>query len=169
MKKILLSLLKSLIIASLWAFGALVIFAIIIAAVLNSTPYANILIFFIVGAIYIPFWYHGREGKRIEPYTARGEDVTYRSELVAYWQKEGKILFVIFIVCAVIGEISFFLPMQQNFVAFCLVPIFPPLGLIPIPVLRGVCSIAWAAAVAVGCVLLRSRKLIKELSADQHR
>ena len=169
MKKTLVSLLKSLIVATLWAYGALVVCAIVVAAALNSMPYAEYLIFFIVGAIYIPFWYHGREGKRIDPYTARGEAVSYRSELIAYWQKEGKPLLVIFCVCAVIGEIFSLIPMQQNYVGFCLVPIFPPLGLIPIPVLRGVCSIVWASAVAVGCVLIRSRKLMREMAEASHK
>lgn len=162
MKKTLLSLLKSLVIASLFAFGALVIFAIIIAAALESSPYADILIFLIVGAIYVPFWYHQREGHRIELHTARGETATYRSELAAWWQKDGKILLVILAVCALVGEASCWLPTTKNTIAFCLLPLMPPLGLVPIPVLRAVAGIVWAFGLALGCMLLRSRKLMRE-------
>jgi hypothetical protein len=105
------------------------------------------------------------EYNRLDTYAEHAGKFDLKRELLAYIRADGKFLFIIYGICAVVTDISCVVLQYspKNFVglltSFCL---GPWAGVIHIPVVCSVLCFVYASAVACVLAMLRSRKVSQE-------
>ena len=162
---------KSIVYSTLATLGVMLIFSIIIAAVLSeieNRSIRDIALFVLIMGVYAAFLYRFRMYDRLDTYAEHTKDFDPKTELIAYIYADGKIMFALYGIIAVVTEISFYVmpyvtpDTPQNPIAFAAMLCLSPLISLKIPVLRSVLAFAYSAAVVCLLAVLRSRKIHKD-------
>lgn len=165
-KKLWFKCLKSMMFATLASLGALVVCALVVAATLNSIKnemIKDLAIKAIIMISYAIFLYIFRMRNRLDTFAQHSNKFDAKKELIAYIKTEGKIMFMLYGIIALVSELSFLVLLLMNqtrnpvtFVTqFCIGPWIN----IPVPVLRSVIAFVYAAAITCLLAVLRSRKI----------
>lgn len=165
--------LKNMTLASLTDLGVYAASAILLAAVFEGhRTLLDMVCFVFLMVFYAVFFYRFHMYPRISTYMEHGERFDPKGELMAFLRADGKIMLIIYGICAVVTEISVIVTRgapQNPVAAICMFPI-GPFMLLPIPVLRSVICFVYAAVVLCGLALLRSRKIHQnDLAANARR
>ena len=165
--------LKHITLASLADLGVYAASAILLAAVFEGhRTLLDMVCFVFLMVFYAVFFYRFHMYTRISTYMEHGERFDPKGELMAFLRADGKIMLIIYGICAVVTEISVIVTRgapQNPVAAICMFPI-GPFMLLPIPVLRSVICFVYAAVVLCVLTLLRSRKIYKnDLAANARR
>lgn len=165
--------LKHITLASLADLGVYAASAILLAAVFEGhRTLLDMVCFVFLMVFYAVFFYRFHMYPRISTYMEHGERFDPKGELMAFLRADGKIMLIIYGICAVVTEISVIVTRgapQNPVAAICMFPI-GPFMLLPIPVLRSVICFVYAAVVLCGLALLRSRKIHQnDLEANARR
>ena len=165
--------LKHITLASLADLGVYAASAILLVAVFEGRrTLLDMVCFVFLMVFYAVFFYRFHMYPRISTYMEHGERFDPKGELMAFLRADGKIMLIIYGICAVVTEISVIVTRgapQNPVAAICMFPI-GPFMLLPIPVLRSVICFVYAAVVLCGLALLRSRKIHQnDLAANARR
>ena len=165
--------LKHITLASLADLGVYAASAILLAAVFEGhRTLLDMVCFVFLMVFYAVFFYRFHMYPRISTYMEHGERFDPKGELMAFLRADGKIMLIIYGICAVVTEISVIVTRgapQNPVAAICMFPI-GPFMLLPIPVLRSVICFAYAVVVLCALTLLRSHKIYKnDLAANARR
>ena len=167
--------LKHIVIASLATFGVYLASYVLIAAIFEGDEKKDLrflVAYLFMMAAYAIFFYRFHEYYRLDTYAEHGGKFDLKKELFAYIRADGKYLFIIYGICAVVTDISCVVMQYapQNFVGllttFCL---GPWANNIKIPVVCAVVCFVYASAVACVLALLRSRKIRLEETTVKRR
>ena len=167
--------LKHIVIASLATFGVYMASSLLIAAIFEGDDKKDLRFlaaYIFMMAAYAIFFYRFHEYNRIDTYAEHTDKFSLKKELLAYIRADGKYLFIIYGICAVVTDISCVVLQYspQNFVglltSFCL---GPWAGVIHIPVVCSVLCFVYASAVACVLAMLRSHKIHQEDTMPQKR
>lgn len=159
--------LKNILFASLASGGVLVMCSLVIAAALTeieNRPIRNAVFFVLMMVIYAVFFYRFHLYPRLNTYAEHTDDFAPQKELLAFIHDEGKIIFAIYGIVAIVTEISGLMmqnaPRNPILTAslFCL----SPLMAIPIPIVRSILALAYSVSLVCLLVFLRSRKIHRE-------
>lgn len=165
MRMAIVKLIKSIVIASLFAFVLYFILAFTLAALFEDNPNRDLYISCCIVLIYDLSFYVIHERRRTDTFEDCDEQFTYRKELKSYFAAEGKYLLLLYGIFAAVVEIGM-LVSPENFnksIGAIFAMIYPLTPYIPIPVVRSVVSLLLCMIGAVILVLLRSRKITKML------
>ena len=165
--------LKHITLASLADLGVYAASAILLAAVFEGhRTLLDMVCFVFLMVFYAVFFYRFHMYPRISTYMEHGERFDPKGELMAFLRADGKIMLIIYGICAVVTEISVIVTRgapQNPVAAICMFPI-GPFMLLPIPVLRSVICFVYASVVLCVLTLLRSRKIHRnDLAAEVRR
>lgn len=165
--------LKHITLASLADLGVYAASAILLVAVFEGRrTLLDMVCFVFLMVFYAVFFYRFHMYPRISTYMEHGERFDPKGELMAFLRADGKIMLIIYGICAVVTEISVIVTRgapQNPVAAICMFPI-GPFMLLPIPVLRSVICFVYAAVVLCGLALLRSHRIYKDdLAAEARR
>ena len=165
--------LKHITLASLADLGVYAASAILLVAVFEGhRTLLDMVCFVFLMVFYAVFFYRFHMYPRISTYMEHGERFDPKGELMAFLRADGKIMLIIYGICAVVTEISVIVTRgapQNPVAAICMFPI-GPFMLLPIPVLRSVICFVYAVVVLCALTLLRSRKIYKnDLAANARR
>jgi hypothetical protein len=165
--------LKHITLASLADLGVYAASAILLAAVFEGhRTLLDMVCFVFLMVFYAVFFYRFHMYPRISTYMEHGERFDPKGELMAFLRADGKIMLIIYGICAVVTEISVIVTRgapQNPVAAICMFPI-GPFMLLPIPVLRSVICFVYASVVLCVLTLLRSRKIHQnDLTAEVRR
>ena len=165
--------LKHITLASLADLGVYAASAILLAAVFEGhRTLLDMVCFVFLMVFYAVFFYRFHMYPRISTYMEHGERFDPKGELMAFLRADGKIMLIIYGICAVVTEISVIVTRgapQNPVAAICMFPI-GPFMLLPIPVLRSVICFVYAAVVLCGLALLRSHRIYKnDMTAEARR
>ncbi len=171
-KKLWFKCLKSMVFATLASLGAFVICALVIAAALNSIKnemMKDLAIKAIIMISYAIFLYIFRMRNRLDTYAEHTSKFDPKKELIAYVKTEGKIMFMLYGIIALVSELSFLVLFLMNqtrnpvtFVTqFCLGPWIN----MTIPVLRSVIAFAYSAGIVCLLAVLRSKRIYRDESS----
>lgn len=165
--------LKHIILASLADLGVYATSAILLVAVFEGhRTLLDMVCFVFLMVFYAVFFYRFHMYPRISTYMEHGERFDPKVELMAFLRADGKIMLIIYGICAVVTEISVIVTRgapQNPVAAICMFPI-GPFMLLPIPVLRSVICFVYAVVVLCALTLLRSHKIYKnDLAANARR
>lgn len=161
--------------ASLATFGVYMASSLLIAAIFEGDDKKDLRFlaaYLFMMAAYAVFFYRFHEYNRLDTYAEHTGKFDLKKELLAYIRADGKYLFIIYGICAVVTDISCVVLQYspKNFVGllttFCLGP-WP--NNIKIPVVCAVVCFVYASAVACVLALLRSRKIRLEETTVKHR
>ncbi len=159
--------LKHIVIASLATFGVYMASSLLIAAIFEGDDKKDLRFlaaYIFMMAAYVIFFYRFHEYNRLDTYAEHTGKFSLKRELLAYIRADGKYLFIIFAVCAVVTDVSVMILGYNtpNPIAaatmFCLGPWIE----IYLPVLCSVLCFVYASAVACILAMLRSRKIYQE-------
>ena len=149
--------------------GTFVVFAILIAAVLNSIKndtVQDLAIYAIILIAYAIFLYIFRMRNRLDTYAEHTDKFDTKKELIAYIQNEGKVMFMLYGIIALVSEISFlvlFLMNQaRNPVTFVTQFCIGPWINMTVPVLRSVVAVVYSTVIVCLLAILRSRKIYQD-------
>ncbi len=165
--------LKHIVIASLATFGVFMACSLLIAAIFEGEDKHDLrflVSYLFMMAAYAIFFYRFHEYNRIDTYAEHTDKFSLKRELLAYIRADGKYLFIIYGICAVVTDISCVVLQYspKNFVglltSFCLGP-WP--NNIKIPVVCAVVCFVYASTVACVLAMLRSRKIYQEEAAHR--
>ncbi len=166
--------LKHIVIASLATFGVYMASALLIAAIFEGEDKKDLrflaaYIFMMV--FYAIFFYRFHEYNRLDTYAEYTGKFDLKKELPAYIRSEGKVMFIIFGICAVVTDVSVMILGYNtpNPIAtatmFCLGPWVD----IYIPVVCSILCFVYASAVASVLAMLRSHKVYREETSTRKR
>ena len=124
--------------------------------------------------VYAIFLYIFRMRNRLDTYAEHTGKFDPKKELIAYIKTEGKIMFILYGIIALISEISFlvlFLTNQtRNPVTFVTQFCIGPWINMTIPVLRAVIAFVYSSVIVCLLAVLRSRKIFQDdISAKANR
>ena len=176
-KKLWFKCLKSMVLSTAATIGVFIVCAIAIAAALNSLKnrtVQDLAIKAIIMITYAVFLYVFHMRNRLDTYAEHTGKFDPKKELIAYIKAEGKIMFILYGIIAIVSELSFlvlFLMNQtRNPVTFVTQFCIGPWINMTIPVLRSVIAVAYSAAVTCLLAVLRSRKVyLDESGAKANR
>jgi len=161
--------LRSMVLSTVATLGTFVVFAILIAAVLNSIKndtIQDLAINAIILIAYAIFLYIFRMRNRLDTYAEHTGKFDTKKELIAYIKNEGKIMFMLYGIIALVSEISFlvlFLMNQaRNPVTFVTQFCIGPWINMTVPVLRSVVAVVYSAVIVCLLAILRSRKIYQD-------
>ena len=166
--------LKHIVIASLATFAIYMASALLIAAIFegeDKKALRDLVAYVFMMVFYAIFFYRFHEHNRLRTYAEHAGEFSLKRELLAYIRADGKFLFIIFAVCAVVTDVSVMILGYNtpNPIAgattFCL----GPWVAIYLPVLCSVLCFVYASAVACILAMLRSRKVYQEDTMPQKK
>ena len=164
--------LKSIALATAVSIGGFVVCAIVIAAALNSIKndtIQDLAIKAIIMIVYAIFLYIFRMRNRLDTYAEHTGKFDPKKELIAYIKAEGKIMFILYGIIALVSEISFlvlFLTNQtRNPVTFVTQFCIGPWINMTIPILRAVIAFVYSSVIVCLLAVLRSRKIFQDDSS----
>ena len=165
--------LRDITLASLADLGVYAASAILLVAVFEGhRTLLDMVCFVFLMVFYAVFFYRFHMYPRISTYTEHTDRFDPIGELKAFLCADGKIMLIIYGICAVVTEISVIVTRgapQNPVAAICMFPI-GPFMLLPIPVLRSVICFVYAVVVLCALTLLRSHKIYKnDLAANARR
>ena len=108
-KRLWLTCLKSIIFASLATLGIFLLSSIIIVAALEKIKYKFIrdaVVQIIMMVMYAVFFYRFHMYNRLDTYADHTDKLDLKRELIAYLRADGKIMFIIYGILAVVAELS---------------------------------------------------------------
>ena len=160
--------LKHIVIASLATFGVYMASSLLIAAIFEGDDKKDLRFlaaYIFMMAAYVIFFYRFHEYNRIDTYAEHTGKFSLKRELLAYIRADGKYLFIIFAVCAVVTDVYVMILGYNTPNPIATVTMFclgPWAGVIHIPVVCSVPCFVYASAVACILAMLRSRKIYQE-------
>lgn len=165
MRSTIVKLIKSITIASLFAFVLYFILAFSLAAIFEDDPNKDIYISCCMVLIYNLSFYVIHERSRAETFAECDDQFTCRKELKSYFAVEGKYLLLLYGIFAAVVEIGMLVSPENfnNSIGIIFAMIYPLTPYIPIPIIRSVLSLLLCMIGATALVLLRSRKITKML------
>ena len=165
MKSRIVSLLKSIVLSSLFAFVLYFILAFPLAGAFEDDPNKDLYISCCMILIYALSYYVVHERRRKETFAECDEQFTYGKEIKSYFAAEGKYLLILYGICAVIVEIGMLVSPDgfNNSIGVAFAMIYPLTPYIPIPVVRSVLSLLICMLAAVGLAMLRSSRIKRTL------
>lgn len=160
-----LELIKSIVISWFLCLLLYIFLGFIMAAVWEENPNKDLYISICVLILYFISFYVIHEQRRTEPFCSIEESYTPKKETEAYFSKEGKYLFSIYGICAVIMEISFFIFTGDTFnpISFICYMFFPLSISITIPIIRAIVCFALCVVGSISLVLIRTHNLNRRL------
>ncbi len=165
--------LKSIVFASLAALGVFLIGSIAIAAVLaeiKNQVVRDATLYVMIMVVYAICFYRFHMYNRLNTYAEHTDKFDPKKELLAYIHAEGRIIFVIYGIIAVVTELSkIMLNVTQNPIVFATMFCLGPWMALEIPVLRSIVAFVYSAAVICLLAVLRSRKIHQEESLTKKR
>ena len=159
--------LKNIIFASLASLGIFLIGALVIAAVINEfedRTIRDVMVYVMMMVIYAVCSYRFHFYNRLKTYTEHTDKFSLKKELIAYICADGKIIFVIYGIIAVVAELSAVI-MQNvtpNPILFASTFCLSPWMSLKIPVLRSLIAFTYSATVICLLAVLRSYKIHQE-------
>jgi len=165
-KKVL-DLLKCIALASLAALGIFALGSLVIAAVLTEIKNKSVreaVVFLLMMVMYAVFLYRFGMSNRLDTYAKHTDKFAIKKELCAYIHAEGKIMFVIYGIAAIVTEISCLVMQKapQNPIMFVTSFFLGPWFELKIPVVRSILAFSYSAMVVCLLAILRSRKIYQE-------
>ncbi len=159
--------LKHIVIASLATFGVYMASSLLIAAIFEGEDKKDLRFlaaYIFMMAAYAVFFYRFHEYNRLDTYAEQAGKFDLKRELLAYIRSEGKVLFIIFAVCAVATDVSVMILGYDtpNPIATVTVFCLGPWSDIHLPVVCSILCFVYASAVASVLAMLRSRKIYQE-------
>ena len=171
--------LKSIILSTIASLGAFVVCALVIAAALNSIKndaIQDLAIKAIIMIVYAIFLYIFRMRNRLNTYAEHTNKFDPKKELIAYIKTEGKVMFILYGIIALVSEFSylvlFLMNQTRNPITFVTQFCMGPWVNMTIPVLRSVIAVVYSAVIVCLLAVLRSRKIFQDDStakANRHR
>ncbi|MBR6768123.1 MAG: hypothetical protein IKM34_01380 [Clostridia bacterium] len=166
--------LKNILFASLASGGVLVMGSLVLAAALTeieNQSIRNVTLFVMMMVIYAIFFYRFHLYPRLDTYAEHTDDFSPKKELLAFIHAEGKIIFAIYGIVAIVAEFSDLIIQNtpQNPILFSAVFCLSPLMAIPIPVVRSILALAYSVSLVCLLVFLRSRKIHREKISAKKR
>ena len=161
--------LKSMVLSTAATIGVFVVCAIAIAAALNSLKnrtVQDLAIKAIIMITYAVFLYVFHMRNRLNTYAEHKSNFDPKKELIAYIKAEGKIMFLLYGVIALVSELSylvlFLMNQTRNPVTFVTQFCVGPWINMTIPVLRSVIAVIYSAIIVSLLAVLRSRKVFQD-------
>lgn len=168
--------LKSIVYASLATFGVFLVASILIVAVLmeiENQTLRNAALFVLLMIVYALFLYRFYMHNRLDTYAEHTDKFDIKKELFSYIHSEGKIMFIIYGIAALVAEISYFVmpnPNTPNYVMTSTLFFLGPWMAMKIPVLRTVIAFVYSASLVCALAVLKSRKIHRDkISAKRIR
>ena len=171
--------LKSIVLSTIASLGAFVVCALVIAAALNSIKndaIQDLAIKAIIMIVYAIFLYIFRMRNRLNTYAEHTNKFDPKKELIAYIKTEGKVMFTLYGIIALVSEFSylvlFLMNQTRNPITFVTQFCMGPWVNMTIPVLRSVIAVVYSAVIVCLLAVLRSRKIFQDDStakANRHR
>lgn len=153
--------LKTVVISLIISFAIMLVSSVVLGAMLLGNVGRGI----VLGLLYAIVFYKVHGDSRDSSYFPQEKKFSFVKEAKAFWKEEMVYYIAVFCVLAVVCEISLFIPALpikfaggNNIVTFICTFFFPFYGAVETPVLRSVVNIAWALAVTLLCVLIRSSR-----------
>lgn len=163
--------LKSIVLSTIASLGAFVVCALVIAAALNSIKndtIQDLAIKAIIMIVYAIFLYIFRMRNRLNTYAEHTGKFDPKKELIAYIKAEGKIMFILYGIIALVSEFSylvlFLMNQTRNPITFVTQFCMGPWVNMTIPVLRSVIAVVYSAVIVCLLAVLRSRKIYRDES-----
>ncbi len=159
--------LKNIVFASLASLGVFLIGALVIAALLaefENRSIRDVIVYVMMMVIYAVCSYRFHMYNRLKTYAEHTNKFSPKKELIAYICAEGKIIFVIYGIIAVVAELSALI-MQNitpNPILFASTFCLSPWMTLKIPGLRSLIAFTYSATVICLLAILRSRKIHQE-------
>lgn len=165
MKTKLFQFIKSVLISSIVGFLLYAVSVIFLSAIFENSPYKHFYISCFMVLFYAISFYIVHERKRTCIYSNTNGRFTYVEELKMYYITDGKYLSIIYGISAAIVEISMIITQNapDNPIGVIFAMVFPLIPYINIPVVRSLLSFLICIICAFILVLIRSRKIIKEI------
>ena len=149
--------------------GVFVVCAIAIAAALNSLKnrtVQDLAIKAIIMITYAVFLYVFHMRNRLNTYAEHKSNFDPKKEWIAYIKAEGKIMFLLYGVIALVSELSylvlFLMNQARNPVTFVTQFCIGPWINMTVPVLRSVVAVVYSAVIVCLLAILRSRKIYQD-------
>ena len=166
--------LRSIVLASLATLGVFLIGSIVIYAILaeiENRSIRSVIVYAIMMIMYAVFLYRFHIYNRLSTYAKHTDKLDLKKELIAYIHAEGKIIFIIYGIAAIVSELSALIMQNapQNPIVFATMFCLGPWMSLKIPVLRSVIAFTYSAAVICLLTILRSRKIHKEETLIQKK
>lgn len=164
MRKKTVSLILAIVICSILSFVFFFAFNFIIRAIFEDVDNINIVIYNVNLIIYAFFYYVIHIKKRDEPFSS-DDHFSFLKEAKAYLSCEGKYLFVIYAVLALVCEIEYQIPKSTpgHFICTVCSMFFPYLFWIRIPVVRSIVNLAISNLIPLLLVEFKSYRLHKKI------
>ena len=163
--------LKSIVLSTIASLGAFVVCALVIAAALNSIKndaIQDLAIKAIIMIVYAIFLYIFRMRNRLNTYAEHTGKFDPKKELIAYIKTEGKVMFSLYGIIALVSEFSylvlFLMNQTRNPITFVTQFCMGPWVNMTIPVLRSVIAVVYSAVIVCLLAVLRSRKVYQDES-----
>ena len=165
MRSRIVSLLKSIVLSSLFAFVLYFILAFPLAGAFEGDANKDLYISCCMVLIYALSFYVIHERRRKETFAECDEQFTYGKEIKSYFAAEGKYLLILYGICAAIVEIGMLISAESfnKSIGVAFAMIYPLTPYIPIPVVRSVLSLLICMLAAVGLAMLRSSRIKRTL------
>ena len=163
--------LKSIVLSTIASLVAFVVCALVIAAALNSIKndaIQDLAIKAIIMIVYAIFLYIFRMRNRLNTYAEHTGKFDPKKELSAYIKTEGKVMFSLYGIIALVSEFSylvlFLMNQTRNPITFVTQFCMGPWVNMTIPVLRSVIAVVYSAVIVCLLAVLRSRKVYQDES-----
>ncbi len=161
--------LKSIVLSTIASLVAFVVCALVIAAALNSVKndaIQDLAIKAIIMIVYAIFLYIFRMRNRLNTYAEHTGKFDPKKELIAYIKTEGKVMFTLYGIIALVSEFSylvlFLMNQTRNPITFVTQFCMGPWVNMTIPVLRSVIAVVYSAVIVCLLAVLRSRKVYQD-------
>lgn len=173
MKKQFLSNLKSVFISSIVSFLVYAACVIFLAAAWEYNDNKFLYMYCVIAIIYSFCFYHRHMKDRLDTFAAHDKKYDIIQETKMYLKKDGKFLIIIYGICALLCELSYWIipftniPMEQNPIPIICLWFFPFIATIKIPVLRSLVNLLLAIIIAVLTANIRSYAIFKEKKSNK--
>ncbi len=142
---------------------------IFLAAIFENNDDKFLYMYLVIMIIYAICFYKTAMSNRLETFASHSNKYDFIEESKKYLRKDGKVLVIIYSVCAFACELSYFIitytsiPEEQNIIATACLMFFPFIDVVEIPILRSVLNLILAILIAVITTNIKSYLIYKEL------
>ena len=165
--------LKSMVLAALASLGMLIVSSIFLRAAFENHPLLGDIVTPILMALaYAVCFYRFYMYERLNTYAEHGDSFDGKAELTAFLRGDGKVIVLIYSICAAAAEIDLLIPREtpgRPIATACSLCITMICGYFPVPILRSLLSLAVSVGIACFLAILRGRKIHAEELAAKRR
>lgn len=160
--------LRKFVISNLISFAILLVGNVFFAALAKEISPAAAQIMY--GCLYAIVFYCIHGYRRDNSYFPHEKKFSFTKELAAIFREELVYYLFIFVPLAIVGEVSCFIFKAQNPVTVILMFIYPFYNVLKVPILRSLINVAWASAVALFSIAIKSAVMHRKVSrASRYR